>query len=310
MVDMPPSLPPGLTARPLVPADARATAALLAASEQHFVGESFMDEADVIGQWSTAGVDLGVDSLGVVEGEELVGGCLVDDRRQVVVDVHPAHLGRGIGTFLAHRAEERAVDRGHAYVEQETAVADTAAATLLTARGYEPTHRVWVLRMDPGMPLARHTLPEDVTIGSFVPDDARAVHAVIEDAFAEWEDRLPRSYDDWRATVVDREGADPGFFRIARAGGEVVGVATVHDSGGTTWVPQLAVRADRRGQGIAQELLAEAFDAGRRRGCATGELATSGLTGALGLYRRLGMRVVAEFQTWRIDLSTWGRPQP
>ncbi len=102
--------------------------------------------------------------------------------------------------------------------------------------------------------------------------------------------------------MLDREGADPGHFRVAKAGGEVIGAAIVHDSGGTTWIPQLAVRADRRGEGIAQELLAQAFEAGRSRGCATGELATSERTGALGLYERLGMRVVAEFQTWRLDL--------
>lgn len=297
------SLPPGLVIRPLVRQDAAAAAALIAASEQHFVGEAFVDEGDVVGLWSTAGIDLAVDSLAVVDREDLVAGCLVDDRHQIVVDVHPAHLGRGIGTFLAGWAEERAAARGHAYAEQETAVADTAGAALLTGRGYRPTHRDWVLRMDPDVALSRHALPADVTVGPFVAEDARAAHAVIEAAFAEWEGRLPRSYEDWRAIVVDRDGVDPGFFRVARSGGEVVGVATVHDSGGTTWIPQLAVRADRRGQGIAQELLAEAFDAGRRRGRATGELATSGLTGALGLYQRLGMRVVAEFQTWRIDLA-------
>jgi mycothiol synthase len=67
-------------------------------------------------------------------------------------------------------------------------------------------------------------------------------------------------------------------------------------------IPQLAVRSDRRGQGIAQELLAEAFEAGRQRGYATGEPSISGLTGALGLYQRLRMRIVTEFQTWRIAL--------
>jgi mycothiol synthase len=74
--------------------------------------------------------------------------------------------------------------------------------------------------------------------------------------------------------IVDRDGIDPAHFRVARAGGEIIGVAAAHDSAGTTWIPQLAVRSDRRGQGIAQELLAEAFEAGRQRGCATGELST------------------------------------
>lgn len=141
-------------------------------------------------------------------------------------------------------------------------------------------------------------LPEDVTIGRFDEVDAPAIHRVITDAFAEWQTVPPGSYEDWRVVNIEREGADTDYFRVARSGGEIVGVAIVHDSGGATWVPQLAVRADRRRQGMAQELLAEAFEAGRQRGCATGELSTSALTGALGLYQGLGMRIVAEFHTW------------
>jgi mycothiol synthase len=189
--------------------------------------------------------------------------------------------------------------RGLAYGEQGTPVADDAGGRLLGSRRYVPAHRDWVLRMDPDATLVHHAVPEDVAIGVFAEEDAVEVHRLIEDAFGEWAGRLPRSYEDWRVLVVDRDGVDPAHSRLARAGGEVVGAAMVHDSDGTTWIPQLAVRADRRGQGIAQELLAQAFEAGRQRGCATGELATSGLTGALGLYQRLGMRIVAEFQTWR-----------
>ena len=294
--------PEGLTTRPLTMADAGAATELIRACERHFVGETFIDEADVVGMWSTPGIDLAVDSLGVLEGDVLIAGALVDDRHHLVVDVLPSHLGMGLGTALADWVEHRARTRGLAYGEQETAASDDQAATLLTRRGYAKTHQDWVLRMEPDAELVRHALPPDVTIGRFEEADSRAVHAVIEDAFGEWEGRIRRSYDDWRVLMLDREGADPEHFRVAKAGGEVVGAAIVHDSDGTTWIPQLAVRADRRGEGIAQELLAQAFAAGRERGCATGELSTSGLTGALGLYERLGMRVVAEFQTWRLDL--------
>ena len=294
--------PEGFTSRPLTMSDAAAATELVRACERHFVGETFLDEADIVGMWSTPGIDLAVDSLGVYDDSLLVGGAMVDDRHHLVVDVLPAHLGLGLGTALADWVEHRARTRGLAYGEQETAASDHAAAALLTTRGYRRTHQDWVLRMEPDAELVRHALPADVTIGGFDEADARAVHAVIEDAFGEWEGRIRRSYDDWRVLMLDREGADPEHFRVARAGGEVVGAAIVHDSDGATWVPQLAVRADRRRQGIAQELLAEAFGAGRQRGNATGELSTSGLTGALGLYQGLGMRIVAEFQTWRLDL--------
>ncbi|KAA1397684.1 GNAT family N-acetyltransferase [Aeromicrobium ginsengisoli] len=294
--------PEGLTTRPLTMSDAAATTELIQVGERHFVGETFIDQADIVGMWTTQGIDLGVDSIGVFEGDVLIAGALVDDRHHLLVDVLPSHHGMGLGTALADWVEHRARARGLAYGEQEAAVADEDATALLTRRGYASTDRDWVLRMDPGIELVHHDLPPDVTIGRFDETDARAVHTVIEDAFGEWDGRIRRSYDDWRVLMLDREGADPEHFRVAKAGGEVVGAAIVHDSGGTTWIPQLATRADRRGEGIAQELLAQAFQAGRERGCAVGELSTSGRTGALGLYERLGMRVVAEFQTWHLDL--------
>lgn len=299
-------LPDGLTSRALTMSDVAETTALVRTCEEHFLGDAFLDEADVAGMWSVPGIDLAKDSLGFFDDEVLVAWSLVDDRHHLIADVLPSHLGRGIGTALAPWLEERARARGLAYGDQETPMGDLAAAALLEARGYERTYGDWVLRMDPGAELVHHALPDDVTIETFSEADAPAVHAVIEDAFAEWEGRIRRSYEDWRAMILDRDGSDPSHFRVARAGGEIVGAATVHDSAGTTWIPQLAVRADRRGQGIAQELLAHAFEAGRQRGCATGELATSGLTGALGLYQRLGMRIVAEFQRWRKAFSPDG----
>jgi ribosomal protein S18 acetylase RimI-like enzyme len=294
--------PEGLTTRPLTMSDAAAVTDLIRTCERHFVGEAFIDEGDIVGMWSTPGIDLGVDSIGVFEGDVLIAGGLVDDRHHLAVDVLPSHLGMGLGTALADWVEHRARTRGLAYGDQETAASDAGATVLLTGRGYQKTHQDWVLRMEADAELVHHDLPEDVVIGTFDEADEHAVYTVIEDAFAEWQGRIRRSYDDWRVLMLNRTGAGPEHFRVAKAGGEVVGAAIVHDSDGTTWIPQLAVRADRRGEGIAQELLAQAFEAGRQRGCVTGELSTSGLTGALGLYERLGMRVVAEFQTWRLDL--------
>ncbi len=114
-------------------ADAAGATQLIQACEQHFVGETFIDEADIVGMWSTPGIDLAKDSIGVFEGEVLVAGALVDDRHHLVVDVLPSHLGLGLGTALAEWVEHRARIRGLAYGEQQTATADDSAAQLLAA---------------------------------------------------------------------------------------------------------------------------------------------------------------------------------
>lgn len=79
--------------------------------------------------------------------------------------------------------------------------------------------------------------------------------------------------------------------------GVVVGVAMViGSSDGMLWVDELAVRADRRGLGLARALLADSFAEGRRRGFPRSGLSTDSRTGALGLYEHVGMEVTATFR--------------
>lgn len=302
MADMEPALPDGLTCRPMSMTDVPDVTALLEAHDRHFMGESFLDEADVTGQWSRTGMDFEADTQGVLDSSELVAIADVDRGRHLHIDVRPSHLGRGIGFALAEWAEGIARSRGWACAEQESAVADAAGSALLEGRGYVPTDADWVLRLDEGARLVHHVLPADVSIESFHEEDAVAVHALIEDAFSEWKGRIGRPYEEWRVQNLGREAADSSYWRVARAGGELVGACVVHDSGVATWIHQLAVRSDRRHQGIAQELLAFAYEAGRARGRATGELSTSGRAGALELYLRLGMRIVGEWRTWELQL--------
>lgn len=284
--------------------DEAAEAAELAATcERHFLGEAFVEEADVVGEWSRPGMDFTSGTRGVYDDGLLVAGVEVDQRELIYLDVRPSHFGRGIGTALADWAEAIAVERGVNQINQFTAAPDVAGSEILQARGYLPTYTDWILRMDEGVPLKRHELPPDVTITAFTLDDAIAVHEVIEEAFSSWEGRIPRSYEDWAQQNLERAGTDPSTFRVAKAGGDIVGVCVVHDGDGKAWVHQVAVRSDRRGQGIGQELLAETFEAARRRGLPVGELSTDTRTGAVGLYERLGMHIVAQLENWRKDLS-------
>lgn len=283
--------------------EASSAAELVAICERHFLGEAFVDETDVVGEWSRPGMDFAVDTRGIFEAGRLVAAAEVDHREHVLVDVLPSHLGRGIGTALADWAEPVAAERGAARINQFVAASDAAGAAILRARGYTPTHTDWILRMDEKVPLQRHDLPADVSIHAFTLDDAAAVHELVEDAFAGWDGRLRRTYEDWAQQNLERDGTDPSTFRVAKAGGDVVGVCVVHDGGGKVWVHQLAVREERRGQGIGQELLAETFEAGRRRGLPVGELSTDSRTGAVGLYERLGMHIVAQVENWKKDLA-------
>ena len=302
MIGMEPVLPDGLASRPLTMTDVDAVAILWMACEQHFFGEVFVDRADVVSAWSSPSMDVATDSLGVFDAGELVGVVLLD-QHQLSVDVSPTHLGRGLGEAMVEWGEGLASARGTADVAQEIPGPDLAAARILAARGYVHSHTSWILRMPEGSPLIHHPIPDDVTIRGFIAADAEPTYRVIEDAFSGWPGRSRRSFEEWRIQNLQREGTDPSHFFVATVGEDVVGACVVHDSGTTAWVHQVAVDEARRGQGIGQQLLAEAFEAGRRRGLPIGELSTDTRTGAVGLYERLGMHVVVEFTNWRNDLG-------
>jgi mycothiol synthase len=303
MIAMELVLPDGLECRPLRMDEAPAVAELAAACEQHFLDEAFVEEADLAGEWARPSMDFAADTRGVYEDGLLVAGAELDHREQIYVDVRPSHLGRGIGSALGDWALGLAMERRLSQVNQLVPTSDLAGAEILRARGYRPAYTDWFLRMDPEVPLIRHELPEAVTIDAFTTADASAVHEVIEEAFSSWAGRAPRTYDDWAQQNLQREGTDPSTFRVARAGGDVIGVCVVHDGEGKAWVHQLAVSAAWRGHGIGQELLAETYAAGRARGLPVGELSTDSRTGALGLYERLGMRIVAQLENWTKQLA-------
>lgn len=302
MIGMEPALPDGLECRPLAMTDVDAVAVVLIACEEHFFGEAFVDRADVVSAWASPGIDVTTDSRGVFDAEELVAVVELD-RHHLSVDVHPMHLGRGLGEVLREWGEDLARERGIRALTQEVPGPDAAAAAILVSGGYVHSHTSWILRMPEGAPLTHHHVPDDVTIRGFAPADADGMHVVIEDAFAVWPGRSRRTFEEWRIQNLERDGTDPAHFFVATVHDEVVGACVVHDNETTAWVHQVAVREDHRGRGIGQELLAQAFEAGRARGLPIGELSTDTRTGAVSLYERLGMRIVVEFTDWRKALA-------
>jgi ribosomal protein S18 acetylase RimI-like enzyme len=84
---------------------------------------------------------------------------------------------------------------------------------------------------------------------------------------------------------------------IAWLGDEAVGAAFLIDypDESFTWIHQVAARVDRQGQGTGTVLLRECFARAASRGRTGAGLSTDSRTGALGLYQRVGMRVVREF---------------
>jgi mycothiol synthase len=304
-----PALPEPLTSRPLTFADLAATTEIVAASEEADIGQVFVEIEDVKADWQRPSFDLETESVGILDGDRLVAVGEVFKARRAEAYVHPKHRGRGIGAALMRWTWDVARAGGGTVVGQSIPESNAGATALLRANGYQPRWTSWVLELPEGAEIVRAELPPHVTVRDLVPArDERAAFQVIEDAFNEWPDRQPSTFEDWAPGVIGRDGFEPwnlllAVERVADGSEVVVGACHVVLSDDEGWVNQIAVRADRRGQGIARALLVEAFSKARAKGAARSGLSTDTRTGALGLYERVGMRVAKTFVHWTRDLQ-------
>jgi mycothiol synthase len=302
-----PTLPSGLRARPLTPADLDAVFGVYSAAELEDAGNVALEPEDIAGHWARPSFDLARDSIGVIDGGRLVGAAEVTrGGARAEGAVLPGERGRGVGSWLAAWTEHRATELGSSRVSQ-VAPDGSLPQRLLRARGYSLGHTAWVLELPAGRRVAPRAMPEGYSLTTADrPEQWRAAHGVIQDAFDEWEGRVRESYDDWAATSVDRPGAQPWQLGLVERAGTVVGASfTIIDSQGVGYVHQLAVERSHRGRGLAQALLADAFAAARERGAVRSELSTDSRTGALDLYIKVGMEVT---QTWTHLVTELPRP--
>ena len=155
-----------------------------------------------------------------------------------------------------------------------------------------------MLELPAGREVPERALPPGYTLAHRpdTPNASTRHYEVIQDAFDEWEGRERETFEDWAATTVRRPGTQPWQLRVVEHDGAVVGASfTMLDSQGTGFVHQLAVDRPHRGRGLAQAMLADAFGRAREQGATRSELSTDSRTGALDLYRKVGMEVT---QTW------------
>ena len=301
-VDLPPVLPDALSTRPLSPADRVPAYGVYAADELADLGERFLEKEDVEAAWSVPGFDAARHTVGVFTGPDLIGVAEVSTSgHRAEVAVLPHHRGQLIGSWLAQWVQARARELSAPALNQ-LVPAESSAARFLQARGYAETYRAWGLTLPAGVSVPARALP---TGYQFVTGDtaerARTAHWIVERAFGEWNGREPESFETWATGTVARPGAQPWQLRLVLDpfGSAVATAFTILDSVGTAFVHQLAVAKEHRGQGIAQALLVDAFARGADRGATRSELATDSRTGALDLYRKVGMEVTT---TW-VNLS-------
>ena len=199
------TMPGHVTVRHPTIADGPRTIELINAAETHDIGEPMLELSDIATDWLGPGVDLDRDVILVEEHERLVAWAQVNGERGDA-DVHPDERGRGLGSGVLDWMEARVLARTPldqaAVLGQTIPDGDVAARVLFQRRGYERRWTSWVLRLPSETQIRRPALPPGVDVRAVRPGEERAVHAVIDGAFSEWEGRDPRPFEDWQARVL------------------------------------------------------------------------------------------------------------
>jgi GNAT superfamily N-acetyltransferase len=300
-----PQLPPGLTTRPLVKSDSRAVFELMAAQEQEDIGEVAIEEADIVSDWAKPSHDLGARSVGVFDGATLVAYAELMGADRADTSVLPSHRGRGIGTWLAAWLVDLGRSVGSSVIGMPVPQG-SPGDRLLEQLGFRVRWTSWVLKLPEGASIPERDLPPGYAIRTAGPDEVRAAHDVLEDAFLEWSVRDRETFEDFEAATTGRPGFEPWNLRVALdPDGAVAGVSLVlvSDNGSTGFVDRLAVRRDQRNRGLAQALLVDSFARAREHGATTSELSTDSRTGALPLYERVGMVAESIWVNRGLDLA-------
>jgi mycothiol synthase len=295
------ALPGGLTARAFTEDDLDAIVAMVNACERHDSGEVMLDRADLRSELDIEGFDTERDWVGVFADPTLVAWAFLEEGRRVLVDVHPAARGRGIGTWLRAWTEERSREVGRDRVAQTIDDSLSDVIALLVRAGYQARHSSWILRMRHPERPATPSPPPGIELRSFVENDEDEVLEMFETAFSEFDDRLPTPPEVWRAMITEREGFAPDDVVLAIADGRIVGGAFLIDAD-EIWVDKLAVAREYRNRGIARALLQTAFARSFDRGHTWTSLSTDSRTSALTLYERVGMTIHRSYTSYSLDL--------
>ena len=216
--------------RPITPADTEAwsflTDVLAVAdnTDERYAPEDLAEELD------EPGFTPALDSIGVWDGDRMVGfgqlrvkGSLLEGRAIAHIDggVDPAYRGRGVGRDIMDRLEARAralsAERhpGAPLRLDVWAHAPGSGATrLAAARGYEPVRYFQDMRLDlSGWPDPDAGQPSPIAV-PFAPRYAEAVLTAHNEAFADHWASTPRSPEAW-TNMLESRSARPDLSRIA-----------------------------------------------------------------------------------------------
>lgn len=304
------TLPTGYTTRPATLDDAAIVSDLINTCSQAALGENSLTAEEKRNAWQTPGLDITSDTRLVFAPDGTPAGHMefwdvLDPHIQATLHlhVHPGHNGQGIGAYLLDVAHTRAQDMIAIAPEDAQVViltslvgSDQAGETRLVAHDYAVTRYFWRMLIEIDAAPPEPIWPDGITVRTHVRgQDDQAMHALVEDTFADHWRHVPIAFEQWKHWNLDDDEFDPSLWFLAVEGEAIIGGLmswpTFNDDLSTALISDLGVRRAWRRQGLGQALLLHTFGEYYRRGTRKVALIVDAdsPTGADRLYERVGM---------------------
>jgi mycothiol synthase len=310
--------PAGYTVRPASWDDLAGVVELFRQSDLVDWGSVDVTEMSIRHEWEDPNFDLARDSWLVLE--EAAGSSAapvgyatllaIDSHRQLQAwgVVHPAHRARGLGSYLLATMEARAMEHvslapaeGEVVLRPGVIGPDEPGHRLVESRGYRLVRYFWHMERNLAGSLVGPQEIPGIRLRTFVHgQDDRAIHAAVQESFAEHWGFVQRGFDEWSEHRFKESAFNPDLWFVAEEGSEIAGFLMGAEEEGKMWVGMLGVRRAWRKRGIGEALLRHAFLDFHKRGYSEVGLGVDAAneTGATALYERVGMSVTRQFDVY------------
>ncbi len=290
--------------------------------EEHSLEHNLID-------WTSPGLNLEECTRVLVTADDTIAGYVeVWDNEAphvlkfIWLELHPDHWSDHLAHWMLEWAEEKARERvdlapqgTHVVMSYGIRQDELQHRDILTASGFNLIRSYYRMEMElTGQPTKPH-LPDGVVIKPIdyprqLPDAIRA----SVDAFKDHWGVVQKSFDDvlasWQHQLEGNPDFDPALWFLAMAGEEIAGICfcwpRIPEDNNMGWVAQLAVRRPWRKQGLGLALLQHAFNQfylfdKNKAGLAVD---ANSLTDATRLYKKAGMHISRQFDTYHKELRS------
>lgn len=245
----------------------------------------------------------------------------LEARLHLTLDTHPDHRSEAISAAFFECVEARARERLAAvpagiprHIVVPLDVRDETRRAFLDRRGYRLERVFFRMRRDLRKPITEPAAlpPADLSMVSWRPELDSAFHAAFNETFADHWSFQPVSADEWRQALSGSSTFRADLTRGLFHGEELVGFSMnfvdpeENERVGRrqAWIGQIGVRRAWRKRGLATALLCDSMRAFRAAGLEWAVLMVDAesLTGAVGVYERVGFRTVLQTVVYALTL--------